>query len=320
MALDYQTDRRVRFLGDSEYKSLYKWYLQEFDDAGKKIGSPQVPWNWSLNFTATGVTLHETLKLEHDAPIIKKMDPPVVERLEDWKIKIEDRSYISATLRPGYHANDDDDVVYSMFGTGRTIKEFQLTIHSLEKEEDDEKALAWGSVSYEYEGADMLNELSDDTVQFYLHVKPSRFAHYIEMMRTHPVNVLSLRLSTVLGMYSEWSPTTRTSRVKVLANAEDQKVEMAADAEFKPRELGWIGTFEVTFSSVREMLKRPQHIVEDQTEELEAITAGESMTDDAALTQRALLQLAVQQRDRSKQLLYAAWAVVALLIVLVFRQ
>ena len=106
MALDYRTDRKVRLLAESEYPSLYKWSLQEFDDAGKLIGSPQVPWTWSLNFYATEVTLRETLKLDHDAPILKKMEP-TVQKLEDWKIKTEERSYINAKLRPGYHSNDD---------------------------------------------------------------------------------------------------------------------------------------------------------------------------------------------------------------------
>jgi hypothetical protein len=120
-------------------------------------------------------------------------------------------------------------------------------------------------------------------------------------------------------MYSEWSPTTRTNGVKVLANSEDQKVEISADA-LKPRELGWIGTFEITFSTVRESLKRPQPPVEDQKEELEAIASGVTTTDDSALMQQALLQIGVQQAQRMKQIVYAAWAVAALVAYIALRR
>jgi hypothetical protein len=318
MALDYQIDRKIRFVEETEYKSLYGWSLQEFDGVGKKLGSSQIPWNWSLHFRATEVILHETFKLDHDAPIPKKLEP-IKEDIEQWKIKTELDSHIRATLRPGKHAKDDDDVVYSFFGTSRAINEFWLSIYPLEKEEEEEHARAWGSVQYEYEGAKLLTELSEDTIQFYLHVKPSRFAQYVEMIRRHPPNVLSLRLSSVHGMYSEWSPATSTKRVKVLGNSKDQGLEIADGVEIKPPELGWIGTFEIMFSTVRETLKPPQRTLAEEKDELEALAAGESATDDVTMTQRTLLQLAVQQRHRSKQLNIAAWMIVGLLIFLLLK-
>src|SRR6185312_16026297 len=98
MALDYQLDRKVRFVDESEYKSLYKWSLQEFDETGKKIGQPQVPWSWSLPFTATEVSLSESLKLEHNAPPPKSLEP-ILEDLNDWKEATHERVHIHAKLR-----------------------------------------------------------------------------------------------------------------------------------------------------------------------------------------------------------------------------
>jgi hypothetical protein len=62
--MDYHIDRRVILNQDSEFKNLYKWSLQEFDADGKKLGSDQIPWNWHLYFTASELTVSDTITLE----------------------------------------------------------------------------------------------------------------------------------------------------------------------------------------------------------------------------------------------------------------
>lgn len=64
-----------------------------------------------------------------------------------------------------------------------------------------------------------------------------------------------------------------------------------------------IARLELSFTTARVTIKHPQSPVEYEKDELEAITAGTSTADDAALTQHAILHLAIKQQNRSKQLL-----------------
>lgn len=50
--MKHNTELKVSFTNDTEYKSLYPWCLQEFDDEENKIGRDQIPWEWTQWFHA----------------------------------------------------------------------------------------------------------------------------------------------------------------------------------------------------------------------------------------------------------------------------
>src|SRR5262249_4286091 len=93
--------------------------------------------------------------------------------------EIVQRQRINVRLRPG-HPNDGDyfrETTFSMFGTDRTIKSFELNIQPIADPAEQESCRAWGSVSYTSD-IDFRNETSDDCIVFYLFVKPETFAGY----------------------------------------------------------------------------------------------------------------------------------------------
>jgi len=254
--MDFHLNRTVALSQESKYQSLYKWSLQEFDETGKQLGQDQVPWLWSVVFTGTEMTLNQELKLEAKTPLLAQL------KLEDHKdeeapLTTEEREYIRVQLRPGYFADPDSGPLYSMFGTDRTIRSFQLWIYKIEDKAKPERSYAWGSPSYSTE-IDFQNETTDDVMLFYLHVSAERFDQYVDMTRKYPPNVVTLRLGMVDGLYSEWSPSISTHKIKVLTNPKDHQLTLPQGSAITPPTLGRIGEFSITFTTRRDLDKPAQ--------------------------------------------------------------
>lgn len=61
--MDYNLENKILLSEDSEYKNLYSWSLQEFNKEGEKIGKDQIPWCWSLYFTASELRLCHSFEI-----------------------------------------------------------------------------------------------------------------------------------------------------------------------------------------------------------------------------------------------------------------
>src|SRR5271163_2139112 len=121
------------------------------------------------------------------------------------------------TLRPGIRRNGEfvDDVTFSMFGTKRAIRDFTLEIRPLDDSAKAEHCNAWGGVSYTTE-IDFRNETVDDCIWFYLYVKPETFARYVALIDQGAIDTIIFSVKSVDGVYSDWSPSISTDKVKVL--------------------------------------------------------------------------------------------------------
>lgn len=227
--MDFHIDRRVIVNQGSEFESLYKWSLQELDAEGKKIGADQIPWDWTLNFTATELALQDEFEIGQD-----------YESDDTEKKTVSERHSIVAKLSPGDARDDRPSLgtAYSMFGTDRYITNFSLRIHAITEEEEQETCSVWGCVSYTSEGADFIDETEPDAVLFYLSVRPETFARYAAMIASAEVDEAVFSVSGVAGFYSEWSPSISTTNIKVLTRGREHKVDMPDPCEIEPPRLG----------------------------------------------------------------------------------
>jgi hypothetical protein len=233
--VDYHLERGLRLHTEPEYKNLYSWAILEVDAQGKQIGYDQIPWPWSLYFTATSCVLGDSIEIEtwlqgdETAPV-----PP----------KIAQDQHIRVQLRPGDARRDGvftRETKFSMFGTGRVIKSFILFIYPIADPAKQESCIAWGSVSYTSEGGDFRRKTMDDCIEFSLYVKPDTFARYAAKIAYGLVDEMIFRVSSVAGFYSEWSPSISTDSVKVLTDGDEQKITLPATSpEAKPPRLGHV--------------------------------------------------------------------------------
>lgn len=215
--MDYHTDRKVIFSQDSEFESLYSWSLQEFDKDGNKIGRDQIPWHWTLYFSASELSYSDTITLE----------PNYLEDGEKDKVTVRERQGIRAKLKPGgpWERLRGRETSYFMFGTNRDISTFDLVIEKIENDEEQEKCTVWGCLSYTTE-IDFRDETTDDCIVFHLYVRSETFSRWADMITASAVDEAVLRVGGVSGFYSDWSPTISTDEIKVLTEGSEHKVEM----------------------------------------------------------------------------------------------
>lgn len=238
--MNFHLDRRVILNTESSHESLYSWSLQELDDDGKQIGRDQVPWDWSLYFTATQLSLHDGIEYGRDYTS------------EESKNKvIRKKQYIQLALSPGGPADRiaARNTVYSMFGTDRTISDFSLRIHAASSEQH-ESCISTGCVSFTSE-IDFIYETAPDAVEFHLFVHPETFACYADKVAASQVDEAVFRVKGVEGFYSDWSPSISTERIKVLTRPHDHAIEIPNDCKILLPKLREIEEAELSFRSVR---------------------------------------------------------------------
>jgi hypothetical protein len=232
--MDYHMENKILLSEDSEYKNLYSWSLQEFNNEGKKIGRDQISWQCGLYFTASELRHYYSINISKS------------KNNEDKK-PTQESEVITAILHPGtcYDGKTlKDDVSYSMFGTNRTIKKFTLRIQKIEDDSDNEFCRIRGYVSYTAE-VDFRDITTDDTIDITLRLLPQRFNKIAELIKTQRIDILGLYLDEVSGFYSEWSPSISTGSIKVLAAQEEQVVVKKDDCKINPPRLGEVSEFDL---------------------------------------------------------------------------
>ena len=192
--MKYHIDRRICLSDDPEFKPLYSWSLQEIDKEGAKIGRDQIPWGMHLYFTATELSYSDGLTIK-PAYGNNDEDPPIV---------TTKRRNIYAKLRPGTPSDAPPGIPsdrlfrtphpsYSMFGTDRTVTDFELFIEALADGEEQDRCTVSGNVRSTME-IGFRDQTLDDVVAFYLYVRPETFEHYVRMVRAAEVEAAVLHL------------------------------------------------------------------------------------------------------------------------------
>jgi hypothetical protein len=254
--MDFHLEHGLRLNTKPEHKNLYKWAINEIDAKGKQVGRDQIPWEWDLNFTATSCVLCDSINIEQADT--EETTPPanrfsaVGRPPPGTPPKVALRQVIRAQLRPG---SRDCSTTFSMFGTNRVIKSFQLQIHPITDPAELESCSACGSVSYTAE-VDFRNETRDDCIVFYIFVAPETFARYVAKVAHGLVDEISLRVGSVAGFYSEWSPSISTNAVKVLTTGSEQNIALPPGSQFEAPQLGHVGEAELFINRRLEFRKR----------------------------------------------------------------
>ncbi|RFB87192.1 hypothetical protein B5K08_22345 [Rhizobium leguminosarum bv. trifolii] len=250
--MDYHLDRRLRFLAEPKYASLYSWAINEIDDYDKVVGGDQIPWGWNLYFTGVGIVLGDQISVTEASKFEGRIEQ---------KAEISHQRTIRVKLRPGAPRGDGKQVRQSnfrMFGTDRVITDIQLDILPLKSESDIESCRAWGSVSYTSE-TDFGDETQEDCLNFNLMVKPSTFELYANRITSGSADQIIFSVGMVTGFYSDWSPSISTSDVKVLTTDREHDVELAAGRSI-PR-LGTVGEARLYINAERvPQIHRPQNV------------------------------------------------------------
>jgi len=236
--MEFHLDYKLEASTERQHEGLYDWCIRELDAEGNQVGADQVPWPWSLHFSLS--ELHYSYDLElTDSDLLAKLEG--LPTVSSGGNSATGRELIVGQLVPEEN--------YSMLGTARQLKNFDLRILKAE----ETRCTVFGAVSYTSE-VDFLPETEDDLVQVSLTLPSDRFEKIAELIKSRCVNEASLVLGGVHGFYAEWSPGVSTNRVKVLAKGKEQTLATADDFDFEPPRLGEVGEFRLSLGS-RQFLK-----------------------------------------------------------------
>ena len=238
--MDFHLERGLRLHTEPEHKNLYNWAINEIDAKGQQIGHDQIPWDWTLHFTATSCVLCDSIDIKSQF----QMEETTPRRPRSCSA----RSFAYNCVRAARGTMGLlSQTTFSMFGTDRAIKSFQLDIHPIADPAEQESCRAWGSVSYTAE-IDFRNETTDDCIVFYLFVKPETFARYAAKIAHGLVDEMILSVGSVAGFYSEWSPSISTRNVKVLTGGSEQKITLPPGLSLNRR--GWAMSATLSCTSI----------------------------------------------------------------------
>jgi hypothetical protein len=308
--MEYHFDHRIRLSQKSAYKNLYSWSLQEISDTGEQIGSDQVPWCWSLYFSASELRYNKELSIAQEC---------VPEDPLPRKNGVSSTESITAVLHSGVTAADgyfEREAVYSMLGTNRQIQKFSLSIRPLEADQSNEVCSVWGGVSYTSD-IDFRTETEEDILLISVAVSPERFKEFRDLITHVRPDVFFVRLSRVAGFYSEWSPSISTNRIKVLTRGSEHNVESPEGCEVVPPRLGEVGEFALTAARRNALvLKREPDVWEEKDELVKTEQAGHS---DFEQSPNGLMKQLTRNQATLDGLKWPIWAIVILLLLLYLK-
>ncbi|MDG5487999.1 hypothetical protein NYR55_05110 [Sphingomonas sp. BGYR3] len=297
--MEHHFDRTIRFNDQSELKNLYKWCLNEHDEAGEKVGRDYIPWQWTLHFKGKGIALSEHTQIGD------RYAQPADEA------GAKSKRIITATLYPAEQGRYAPR--YSMLGTDRTITHFDLRIE--EADGKGERCVVWGGVSYTAD-VDFRDVTSPDTIVFYFYLKRERFDDIARQIASRAVDSLSLSLGGVQGFYADWSPRITTDKIKVLTRNRHHEIQGAIDAVRIPR-LGEVEEAELSLATKFDLA------LEDDYPDNEPDKADTTHGDGRPVDRPAQLEFVSDSRAQETlkmitSLRMAAWVIAGLLLIRMF--
>ncbi len=310
--MEIHVNREIHLIEGSEHKNLYSWSLQEYSLDGKKEGSAQIPWAWSLNFVASELRYNKKIKLENDRRDENYSTDKITESTES----------VSANLHSGGFRGGkglSDVTSFSMFGTDREIKNFNLLILQLEAKDINERCRIWGSVSFTSE-IDFRNETQADDITVEIYLTPLRFKEIVEAVKTQNVDVLVLRISHAMGFYSEWSPSISTRSVKVLTQDNTHKVITAHGSTIAILRLGAVGECDLNLYK-RTHLNLNQDFQRADTRMFEEEEYGTEETQKQQKTGSVeILTQLIRTQQTLRALRFPIWAIVIMLGLMLLKR
>ena len=203
-----ELDYELKVNTESEHESLYSWSINEVKEESKDYLRDWINYQWGNYFTVKDISYssHLECELPHDSDRFDKLTvQEYFKKRNEQDFDLTTSENLSGTL------TSDKDTSYSMFGTDRFIEDFSLFIRRGDKED----CRVWGQPQNTYE-MDFSYDTTPDSIQIVLTLKEDRFDELKQRIINKTISTMDLRIGSVDGFYSHWSPGISASRVKVL--------------------------------------------------------------------------------------------------------
>ena len=317
MSLDHYLDCLVNLIEDDESG----WHLQETDNEGNHIGSPQHTWNHDVVFFASEFEYQSSIKIDQDFPDVEWSEQIRLRNEKSfWTSLVEYSEKITGVLIPRSIPTRSDPT-YSMFGTQREIKQFGLVITQAKEGEKDTASL-WGHVSFDWEH-EFEKGKNDDYFSINLSVAALTFQKIKKLVSDKRLDVASVCLKQCFGFYSDWSPDgyTQTEKIKILADWKDQGVHRKLGSVIEPTTLGFVREFTLTVHQEQHLDKNkfPHSTTTDNEYENDDVPANAHLDTNSILSQKPLSETVISV-SLIRKILIPLWCIFAALVWIIFKK
>ena len=237
--MEKATDLKVKY-SKSEYKTLYKWCLQEFSDDGKQVGGDYVPWVHRLYFRTEEIVY----QISHSSTAID--DDEEIGRL-GHNLKTEET--ICAKLSPT--GRSDSPPRYKMMGFERTVEEMSLRVVRFEGDSTcncEAMPQSTGGVTFH-------EETYPDHLFFEVSLNAEIFDAISQLIKSNFLDELQFWVFGVDGFYANWSPDIYTREIKILSSWDEHDLELPDNLEREPRRTGKVYEFHLLARSSTDVVE-----------------------------------------------------------------
>lgn len=257
---NHDLNRTIKLIEDAD-NSLYTWYLQEYDSNGDKAGLEFITQQiGSIYLNVERLTYINGFNRSG---------------YDDDSSEFRESEHVSGTLTP-----DDPNVpswrqnTFSMFGTDREIKHFNLEIRRTDDGESgdsqnrfrplskgllnskQESCYILGFVGYKEDGdIDVKAHEAEDSLYLTVYLNEERFNKIVQHVKDG-TKVRHIGLGHVNGFYNVWTPSIHLESMKILSDDSSgygkdelyvQQIDMPKKSGITPPRLGKVYGFSMVF-------------------------------------------------------------------------
>jgi len=274
---NHELNRTIKLIEDADCP-LYKWYLQEYDSNGDKVGLEFITQQiGSIYLNVERLTYINGFNKSGYA---------------DDSSEFHESEHVYGTLTP-----DDPHVpswrqnTFSMFGTDREIKHFGLEIHRTDDGErgdshnrfrplskgllnsKQESCYMIGFVGHKEDGdIDVKSHEAEDSLYLTVYLNEERFNKIVQHMK-NGTKVRHIKLGHVDGFYNVWTPSIHLESIKILSDDSSgygkderyvQQIDMPKKSDITPPRLGKVYGFDMVFEIESNILVNDDKENEDE--------------------------------------------------------
>jgi hypothetical protein len=195
MSIERKAVRTIHIKKETEYTTLYRWYLQEHNEQGNPVGEKFIPWTWGIDFVSKNFVYNSSIFYN------TAVGPPK----GPWWADEHFFGSLSVSRVP----------IIKMFGNDEVVKQMSLSIICIPDTEDPSSNVV-AIPSYNFEDYCYQKITRPDHFGIEIRIPRSNFNPIKSLILDKNIQTVKVSVGGLQGLYAPWSPGIEAEEVKVL--------------------------------------------------------------------------------------------------------
>lgn len=243
--MDCLLERKVKINRNTK-SHFNEWCLNEFDENDKQVGFDFLPFKFNLSFSCVSLQASTSVHINN---LTDKKSPQIIANLIN-----QSEAYIDKIILGKFQSgslSDKGDLInedqFSIFGTARSINEFNVVIMQTSVESEE---TCWLTVipSHKSEGYNFKQTIEKDYAGFEVYLTSNKFNELAKLIEARSIDSATLTMGNVEGVYAKDYPTISNHyEIKFLTN--ENVIEGLENSKYEGTTIQKVGNFNIKFTS-----------------------------------------------------------------------